>query len=276
VQSFSLVKIRVVQRNLVYLIGLAPSLADEEVRDRKLLSRHEYIGQYGPIKKLVINKANAYNHPAGLSYSAYVTFTCEEDAAKCIKALTGFSIEGRELSATYGTTKYCSYFLKNIRCPKADCLYLHEFGAPEDSLTRDDIQQSSQIAHSTSLMRSVSIVSKAPEGTVFPSAYIVRLRNFSLDVSPIELLITEPPRRKNSRYNFVQESEETPGEVPSYITEIMQTNSPLKETARVFSSSISSILAPNSPERWMTDLIEPCYSFSEETVVVRAKAALTH
>jgi hypothetical protein len=125
-------------------------------------------------------------------------------------------------------------------------------------------------------MRSVTIVSKAPEGTVFPSAYVVRLRNFSLDVCPIELPITDTPRRKDSRYNFVQESEETPAEVPSYITEIMQTNSPLKETARVFSSSISSILAPNSPERWMTDLIEPCYSFSEETVVVRAKAALTH
>lgn len=42
---------RVVQRNLVYVIGLAPSVARDS-----LLERREYFGQYGRIVKLVVNK----------------------------------------------------------------------------------------------------------------------------------------------------------------------------------------------------------------------------
>mmetsp|Transcript_6621 Transcript_6621/g.11652 ORF Transcript_6621/g.11652 Transcript_6621/m.11652 type:complete len:102 (-) Transcript_6621:2741-3046(-) len=50
--------LRVVQRNLVYVISLSPELADEAK-----LSRYEYFGQYGSIKKCVVNTANAYSHP---------------------------------------------------------------------------------------------------------------------------------------------------------------------------------------------------------------------
>ena len=46
---------RVVQRNLVYVIGLAPSVA----RDT-LLERADYFGQYGRIVKLVVNKQVGY------------------------------------------------------------------------------------------------------------------------------------------------------------------------------------------------------------------------
>ena len=42
---------RVVQRNLVYVIGLAPSVARES-----LLEKPDYFGQYGRIVKLVVNK----------------------------------------------------------------------------------------------------------------------------------------------------------------------------------------------------------------------------
>lgn len=271
-QGFNLSDIRVVQRNLVYLIGLSPELADEQ-----LLEEYGYIGQYGPTKKVKINKTKAYNHSAGLSYSAYITFTCEEDSAKCIKALTGFKIDGRELSATYGTTKYCSYFLKNTSCPKAECLYLHEFGSPEDSLTREDIKQSSNIAPSNSLLKAISIMVKPPDNTVFPPAIVLRLRGVSLDLrqTQSEAGSPETPKRKNSRYNFVEESEETPGEVPPYIDIIMQTNSPLKETATVEGSSISTLLDINSQDRWFADLIEPCDT-TLDTVIVRAKTVPTH
>lgn len=47
---------RVVQRNLVFVIGLSPRLADPEV-----LKKAEYFGKYGKIYKVVINNHTIYN-----------------------------------------------------------------------------------------------------------------------------------------------------------------------------------------------------------------------
>lgn len=42
--------------------------------------------------------------------------------------------------ASLGTTKYCSYFLKNMQCPKPDCMYLHELGDEAASFTKEEMQ----------------------------------------------------------------------------------------------------------------------------------------
>ena len=34
--------------------------------------------------------------------------------------------DGRIIWASYGTTKYCTYFLKNKTCTNKNCLYLHK------------------------------------------------------------------------------------------------------------------------------------------------------
>lgn len=47
---------RVVQRNLVFVIGLSPRLADPEV-----LKKNEYFGKYGKIYKVVINNHTIYS-----------------------------------------------------------------------------------------------------------------------------------------------------------------------------------------------------------------------
>ncbi|XP_015750886.1 PREDICTED: CCR4-NOT transcription complex subunit 4-like [Acropora digitifera] len=44
------------------------------------------------------------------------------------------------LKASLGTTKYCSYFLRNIPCPKTDCMYLHELGDGAGSFTKEEMQ----------------------------------------------------------------------------------------------------------------------------------------
>lgn len=44
--------------------------------------------------------------------------------------------------ASLGTTKYCSYFLKNMQCPKPDCMYLHELGDEAASFTKEEMQVS--------------------------------------------------------------------------------------------------------------------------------------
>lgn len=46
------------------------------------------------------------------------------------------------LQASLGTTKYCSYFLKSMQCPKPDCMYLHELGDEAASFTKEEMQVS--------------------------------------------------------------------------------------------------------------------------------------
>ncbi|XP_065902368.1 CCR4-NOT transcription complex subunit 4-like [Dysidea avara] len=104
--SKSLNNVRVVLKNLVFVIGLSPSLAD----------------------------------PEGNSLGAYITFYHSEDATKAIQAVNNAYIDGRCLKASLGTTKYCSHFLAGLTCPKSDCLFLHELGEEEASFTKEDMQ----------------------------------------------------------------------------------------------------------------------------------------
>jgi len=133
-----LANIRVIQRNLVYIIGLAPSIANEED-----LRRAEHFGQYGKINKVVVNRNKAYNPNGknGPSYSAYITFATERDAYNAIQAVDNFQFEGRTIRASYGTTKYCTYFLRNQACPNSECLYLHSLGNQDDCFTKEEINR---------------------------------------------------------------------------------------------------------------------------------------
>lgn len=75
-----LANLRVIQKNLVYVIGLAPELANEDV-----LRSQEYFGQYGDITKVVVNTNSPYNATkAGPSYSAYLTFSHPRESAIAI------------------------------------------------------------------------------------------------------------------------------------------------------------------------------------------------
>lgn len=49
------------------------------------------------------------------------------------------------LQASLGTTKYCSYFLKSMQCPKPDCMYLHELGDEAASFTKEEMQVSRSV-----------------------------------------------------------------------------------------------------------------------------------
>lgn len=44
------------------------------------------------------------------------------------------------VKASLGTTKYCSYFLKSMQCPKPECMYLHELGDEAASFTKEEMQ----------------------------------------------------------------------------------------------------------------------------------------
>jgi len=65
----------------------------------------------------------------------------EQDAASAIADVDKKVLDSRVLRASFGTTKYCSYFLRSVRCPNPDCMYLHELGTEDDSFTKEDMSQ---------------------------------------------------------------------------------------------------------------------------------------
>lgn len=125
---------RVVQKNLVYVIGLNPKVAHDDLHTT--LRGNDFFGQYGPVRKIVISKRGSSE---GNGIGVYVTYYKKEDAAKCIAAVDGVLSDGTVLKANYGTTKYCSAYLRNQSCQNPQCMYLHEPGEEQDSFTRQDL-----------------------------------------------------------------------------------------------------------------------------------------
>lgn len=128
--------VRVIQRNLVYIVGLPLNLADED-----LLQRKEYFGQYGKVLKVSMSRtaSGVIQQFPNNTCSVYITYGKEEEAVRCIQSVHGFILDGRSLRACFGTTKYCHAWLRNVPCSNPDCLYLHEIGSQEDSYTKDEI-----------------------------------------------------------------------------------------------------------------------------------------
>jgi hypothetical protein len=78
--------LRVVQKNLVYVTGLTPTIREEELL--KTLRGDDYFGQYGKILKIVVSKAKE-NTQHLQSVGVYVTFARKDDAERCITAVDG-------------------------------------------------------------------------------------------------------------------------------------------------------------------------------------------
>lgn len=138
----NLVGVRVVQKNLVYITGLAPTVREDELL--KTLRRPEFFGQYGNIQKISISNRKS---PDGQhqSLGIYVTFERPEEATRCIQSVHGSQNGDRYLKAQHGTTKYCSAWLKNEKCNNPGCMFLHEQGDEEDSYTRQDLSSMNSI-----------------------------------------------------------------------------------------------------------------------------------
>ena len=136
-------KLRITQKNLVYLIGFTKDLAFNET----LLSSFEYLGQYGHIIKLKVNKNKTYNtnNPNGPSYSCHVTYSSPSESSLAILSLDNIIFENHIFKASYGTTKYCSNFLYGTVCMNKDCLYLHSLANDNDIINRDEMNSNKQI-----------------------------------------------------------------------------------------------------------------------------------
>ena len=150
VLTSSLIQSRIIQKNLVYLIGLSSDLIKIEHK----LKTYEYFGQYGKIIKLVINKNKTYNTngPNGPSYTCFITYSTEAESSLAILSMDNYSIDNHEIKANYGTTKYCLNFLKNSECKNKDCIYLHKFADEKDIVSREQMNTDKDIFPQQRLM----------------------------------------------------------------------------------------------------------------------------
>lgn len=126
---------RVVQKNLVYVTGLSPTSQEDQLL--QTLRGDQYFGQYGKIIKIVVSKAKDPSNPQ--SVGVYVTYERKEDAASCINAVDGSKNGDRTLRAQFGTTKYCSAYLRGEVCSNRNCMFLHEPGEANESYSRADL-----------------------------------------------------------------------------------------------------------------------------------------
>ena len=78
--------LRVVQKNLVYVVGLNPKIREEDLM--QTLRGEQYFGQYGKIIKISVSKAKELSG-GNQSIGVYVTFARKQDAASCIAAVDG-------------------------------------------------------------------------------------------------------------------------------------------------------------------------------------------
>uniref|UniRef100_A0A0N5AX85 CCR4-NOT transcription complex subunit 4 n=1 Tax=Syphacia muris TaxID=451379 RepID=A0A0N5AX85_9BILA len=123
---------RVLQKNLVYVVGLSSRVADPDV-----LKKPEFFGKFGKILKIAVG--SSANGPQSASFTAYVTYAKFEDALKAIQSVNNALLDGRTVRASLGTTKYCSSFLRGQACNKPECMYLHSVADSEVSFTKEDM-----------------------------------------------------------------------------------------------------------------------------------------
>lgn len=101
-------KVKVKDENIAFIAGLPANIAEESI-----LTSENFLGQYGCILKISINQLTSKNQTTTWKpvYCAHVTYSHSFSVALLIYALDGFVLNDNRLKASYGLTKYCTFFL---------------------------------------------------------------------------------------------------------------------------------------------------------------------
>ncbi|KAJ7724178.1 hypothetical protein DFH07DRAFT_855105 [Mycena maculata] len=165
-----LANVRVVQRNVVYVVGIGPRFAKEELIPT--LRSNEYFGQYGKITKILLVKRTPSGGGAPV-VGLYITYHRREDAARAISAVDGTASPGggRDIMrASHGTTKYCMAFLRGVSCSDHGCMNLHEWGDEKDCFTKEDLTTLKHTMKATESRTRTVIGSKKDDAEGLPKA----------------------------------------------------------------------------------------------------------
>ncbi|XP_054717684.1 CCR4-NOT transcription complex subunit 4-like isoform X2 [Uloborus diversus] len=147
-----LANVRILQKNLVFVVGLPQGLDSDVERKQKIFQPFEGVG---PILKSSLNDKTSYAGAQGPSACAYIVYQKSEDAVKAIKQYSNFKIEGRTLKVSLGTTKYCCNFLKNMPCHNKECMYLHELANDDACFTKEEIHAGKHLEYEAKLMEKI-------------------------------------------------------------------------------------------------------------------------
>ena len=217
-EAQSLSKIRIIKKNLVHVHGFPQSLANVEK-----LNQMEYFGQYGKIEKtLLTNKTNTETNKK--TYSAYITYSNEKEAAFAILSVDSLLIEGKIIRAFFGTTKYCNYFLNNQPCPNLDkCMFLHQLVKDKDIIIdtntifsyNEHLNLAKKIINfSNPETKNYVLLIPKPKKTVFPNIDFIFLNEIekenylkSSDISYIK------GNYENNKNNFISSVNNNPNNI---------------------------------------------------------------
>ena len=208
---------RIIAKNLVYIIGLSESMADKNI-----LMKYEYLGQYGKILKIIINKKKAYNQGSkfGPTYSAYVTYSEPSEASIAILSIDKIIIDNHNIRANFGTTKYCQHYLKKNKCPNNNCVFLHKKANPEDIINREDLKSNpgyyfNQQIYAIKLADIYNPIIKEKlfskknkdDKTIFPPPYLIYENKIVIENTPkikkIHKLSISKDKKKNENENVI-------------------------------------------------------------------------
>eukprot|EP00325_Prymnesiales_sp_UTEX-LB-985_P026056 CAMPEP_0174728646 /NCGR_PEP_ID=MMETSP1094-20130205/52129_1 /TAXON_ID=156173 /ORGANISM="Chrysochromulina brevifilum, Strain UTEX LB 985" /LENGTH=827 /DNA_ID=CAMNT_0015930611 /DNA_START=112 /DNA_END=2595 /DNA_ORIENTATION=+ len=92
--------LRTSQRAIVYVMGLSPRIAKEEI-----LRRHDYFGQYGKIMRIQVSPAGSAATSGPPSLRCCITYATREEAEQAVLAVDNVVLDGRTLKASFGLPK---------------------------------------------------------------------------------------------------------------------------------------------------------------------------
>ncbi|KAJ7090331.1 hypothetical protein B0H15DRAFT_838159 [Mycena belliarum] len=192
-----LANVRVVQRNVVYVVGIGPRFAKEELIPT--LRSNEYFGQYGKITKILLVKRTPSGGGAPV-VGLYITYHRREDAARAISAVDGTASPGggRDIMrASHGTTKYCMSFLRGVSCSDHGCMNLHEWGDEKDCFTKEDLTTLKHTMKATESRTRTVVGSKKDDAEGLPKAAAWG-KGPTVPV-PVLVSTSQPPSASSSR-----------------------------------------------------------------------------
>lgn len=219
-KSQKMTNYRIIQKNLVYVIGLSEKLTNKE-----LLSKYEYFGQYGQTTKIIVNKNKAYygENQKKPSYSAYISYSTPAEASVAILAIDSVIADDNLIRASFGTTKYCSFYLKNADCLNKDCLYMHspadnEVIVNKEELTSNNNSNNKNIFYEQHLLAiklaglynkdvKKNLLSCTKKKTVFPSVESIYNKEIVIENDPEYMKKSKTPIVK-SKNNFQHKNDE--------------------------------------------------------------------
>jgi len=135
---------RIILSNLIYISGIPESIASVDI-----LENDDFLGQYGKIQKASICKAKVFKSGQinDGTYSAYITYYNVYDASLALMCIDEFCFEGSILKASYGTTKFCTFYLKELECPNSNCLFFHQEPDPANIMFRKEMSSRNSVFH---------------------------------------------------------------------------------------------------------------------------------